>query len=164
WTALSGAFMVALRGVDAEGARARRNAYQRWVASRPSVERDQPIAVVLIVREHVGPELVDATLRSIIHQTRAPAELVIVPIGRSSTRSRPMALSGASAMRLSSRAAWWPAKRLPPRAPRLMRYTRRSRKRTAWGLHSSTRPSRQSAMARSCSRDTCMRGLAVFDR
>lgn len=82
WTALNSAFVDVLRGIDAQAANARRDAYRRWLHERPAGERDQPIAVVLLVPADAGAEIVLPTLQSIAAQQRRPAELVVVMQGR----------------------------------------------------------------------------------
>ena len=82
WTALNSAFVDALRGIDSEAANARRDEYRRWLRERPAGERDQPIAVVLLLPPDAGAEIVLPTLQSIAAQQRRPAELVVVMHGR----------------------------------------------------------------------------------
>jgi glycosyltransferase involved in cell wall biosynthesis len=82
WTALNSAFVGALSGQDAHAANARRHAYRKGLKHRPAGERDQGIAVVLLVPGDTTADAVMPTLQSIATQIRRPAELVVVTLGR----------------------------------------------------------------------------------
>ena len=82
WTALNSAFVDALSGQEALAANARRDAYRDWLRDRPAGARNQPIAVVCIVPATATAGLLLPTLHSIAAQTRRPAELVVVALGR----------------------------------------------------------------------------------
>jgi glycosyltransferase involved in cell wall biosynthesis len=82
WTALNSAFIDALSGQDARAASARRTAYRNWLKQRPAGEREQAIAVILVMHATATADAVMPTVQSIANQTRRPAELVVVTVGR----------------------------------------------------------------------------------
>lgn len=82
WTALSSAFIDALKGHDAPAERARRDAYREWIVQRPPGEGRQDIAVILVVPANAAAASVIPALRSIVAQTRPPSELVVASLGR----------------------------------------------------------------------------------
>lgn len=81
WTALNSAFVDALSGQEARAAHARRAAYRTWLKERPAGERDQAIAVVLLVPANPTADAVMPTLQSIAAQERRPTELAVVTLG-----------------------------------------------------------------------------------